>query len=157
MGNIFVGSNQVKKIYKGSTLLAEVKEEQTKTVSVTQNGQTTVTPDSGKTLSSVTINTSVSGGGVPVGNAVWYWQNGQSAPVQVTGISWNSSTGYFEKTINNNVNDIVMVTNDGNPPAQDLSNICIFYQCVRISGSFTTLIACPFTDGTHSGAIYLTV
>ena len=156
MSNIFVGTNQAKRIYKGSTLLAEIKEEQSKTVPITVNGTTTVTPDSGKTLSSVTINTSVSSS-VAVGNAVWYWQSGQPAPVQITGITWNATLNQFEKTVNNNVNDIVMVTNDGNPPAQDMSNICIFYQCVRINGSFTTYIACPFTDGTHNGPLYLTV
>lgn len=159
MGNIFVGNNQVKKIYKGSTLLAEVKEEQTKSVTITANGTTTVTPDAGKTLSGVTIATTVAGGGgaPTAGTAVWYWQNGQPAPVQVTGISWNSSNGYFEKTINNSPNDIVMVTVDGNPPAADLSNITLFYQCVSLTGSFVTLIACLFTDGTHTGPIYLTV
>lgn len=39
------------------------KEEQEKTVNITQNGTKEVTADSGKTLSKVTINTNVSGGG----------------------------------------------------------------------------------------------
>lgn len=38
-------------------------EEQTKSVTITENGTTTVTPDSGKVLSSVSITTNVSGGG----------------------------------------------------------------------------------------------
>lgn len=39
------------------------KEEQEKNVTITENGTTEVTPDSGKTLSKVTITTNVTGGG----------------------------------------------------------------------------------------------
>ena len=41
---------------------SDAKEEQTKSVTITENGTTTVTPDSGKVLSSVSITTNVSGG-----------------------------------------------------------------------------------------------
>lgn len=40
------------------------KQEQTKTVNIASNGQLTVTPDDGYTLSSVVINTNVSSGGI---------------------------------------------------------------------------------------------
>lgn len=157
MGNIFVGSNQVKRIYKGSTLLAEIKESQSKSVTIQSNGVTTVTPDSGKTLDSVSITTSVSGTPI-VGNSAWFLAAGGSTFSQITGITWNTN-GYFEKTVNNMPGDGVFVTIDGNQPNADLSNIAIYYSCVRLSagGSFTTIIACRFTDGTHTGPIYLTV
>ena len=49
------------------------KVEQTKSVTITENGTTTVTPDVGKTLSSVNITTNVSGGG---SETMWYaWVN----------------------------------------------------------------------------------
>lgn len=157
MGNIFVGSNQVKKIYKGSTLIAEIKESQSKSVTINSNGLTTITPDSGKTLDSVNVTTLVSGNPI-VGNSVWFLRNNSSTFSQITGITWNSN-GYFEKTVDNMPNDAVFVTIDGNQPNADLSNVAIYYSCVRLSagGSFTIIIACGFTDGTHTGPIYLTV
>lgn len=157
MGNIFVGSNQVKKIYKGSTLIAEIKESQSKSVTINSNGLTTITPDSGKTLDSVNVTTLVSGNPI-VGNSVWFLASGGSTFSQITGITWNSN-GYFEKTVDNMPGDGVFVTIDGNQPNADLSNVAIYYSCVRLSagGSFTTIIACGFTDGTHTGPIYLTV
>ena len=158
MASLYIGGQKIKKLAIGSDVIYEdPKEEQVKSVTINSNGVQDVLPDSGKTLSKVTITTSVSGGGLTPGNAVWYWQNGQPAPVQVTGITWNSSQNIFEKTINNSPRDIVMVTVDGNPPAADLSNITLFYQCQSLTGSFVTWIACAFTDGVHAGPIYLTV
>ncbi len=156
MSNIFVGNNQAKKIYLGSTLLAEIKQEQTKSVTISSNGTTTITPDSGKTLSGVTV-TSI----VPqmlIGTSVWFLRANTQTPTQVTGISWNSA-GYFEKIVNNSPGDGVFVTTDGQPPAADLSNICLYYSCLQLSagGSFVSLMACLYTDGTHTGPIYLTV
>lgn len=158
MASLYIGGQKIKKLAIGSDVIYEdPKEEQVKSVTINSNGVQDVLPDSGKTLSKVTITTSVSGGGLTPGNAVWYWQNGQPAPVQVTGITWNSSQNLFEKTINNSPRDIVMVTIDGNPPAADMSNIILFYQCQSLTGSFVTWISCAFTDGVHTGPIYLTV
>lgn len=158
MASLYIGGQKIKKLAIGSDVIYEdPKEEQVKSVTINSNGVQDVLPDSGKTLSKVTITTSVSGGGLTPGNAVWYWQNGQPAPVQVTGITWNSSQNLFEKTINNSPRDIVMVTIDGNPPAADMSNITLFYQCQSLTGSFVTWIACVFTDGVHTGPMYLTV
>lgn len=43
-----------------ATVAVPIKEEQTKAVTITENGTTTVVPDSGKTLSAVTITAGVS-------------------------------------------------------------------------------------------------
>lgn len=156
MSNIFVGTNQAKKIYLGSTLLAEIKQEQTKSVTISSNGTTTITPDSGKTLAGVTVTSIVQQ--MLIGTSVWFLRANTQTPSQVTGISWNSA-GYFEKNVNNSPGDAVFVTTDGQPPAADLSNICLYYSCQHLSagGSFVTLMACLYTDGTHTGPIYLTV
>lgn len=45
------------------TVAVPVKEEQEKSITITENGTTEVTPDEGKTLSKVIVETSVSGGG----------------------------------------------------------------------------------------------
>ena len=46
-----------------SSSSGDSKEEQEKNVTITENGTTEVMPDSGKTLSKVTITTNVTGGG----------------------------------------------------------------------------------------------
>ena len=92
---------------------------------------------------------------VPVAKAVWYIHNG--VPSQVTGITYNNNTGFFEKTINNNVNDQVVTTIDDQPPALDYSNMLMLYTCVQVSGTFTTYVACVYTDGTRTAPLFLTV
>lgn len=92
---------------------------------------------------------------VPVAKAVWYIHNG--VPSQVTGITYNNNTGFFEKTINNNVNDQIVTTVDEQPPALDYSNMIMLYTCIQVTGTFTTYVACVYTDGTRTAPLFLTV
>ncbi len=92
---------------------------------------------------------------VPVAKAVWYIHNG--VPSRVTGITYNNNTGYFEKTISNNVNDQVVTTVDEQPPALDYSNMIMLYTCIQVTGTFTTYVACVYTDGTRTAPLFLTV
>lgn len=92
-----------------------------------------------------------------VGKSVYIVPAGQSTPVEVTGITYNSSTGSFEKTISNNIGDQIYVTTDGLPPQMDMSNICLFYTCVSASGAFVSWTACLYTDGTRTAPIFITV
>lgn len=155
MSNVFVGNNQAKKIYLGSTLLAEVKEEQTKSVTIQSNGVTTITPDAGKTLSSVSVNTAVSGGGgLLPGNAVYFKPAGTGNWVRV-GIDW--VTDHYESEPATQPRFIVAVTSDTLEPNADLSNVTLYV--AWISGStFGISISTAFTSSIYGDApLMLTV
>lgn len=93
----------------------------------------------------------------PTGKGVWKLTAGQTVPTQVTGITWNSTNQCFEKTISNNIYDQIYVTTDGQTPLADATNVCLFFTCTQVSGTFTCISGCYYTDGTHEGPIYLTV
>lgn len=92
---------------------------------------------------------------VPVAETIWYIHNG--VPTKVQNITYNSNTGFFEKTISNNVNDQIVAVIDDQYPAVDYSNMLILYTCVQVSGTFTTHIACMYTDGTRTAPLIMTV
>ncbi len=93
------------------------------------------------------------------GTKVYKSTNGGTSWTQQTNITWNSSLYRFEINVNNQPNDIVCVTADGNPPAADYTNVVLFYTCMYLSagGSFTTVVGCAFTDGTNYAPIWITV
>ena len=98
------------------------KEEQTKSVTITENGTTTITPDEGKTLSSVEVNTEVSGGTVvsAVGKSVYLYID----PLQ----EWDENSGNYHDDLwdfqfSNDEYRLIAVTTDGNIPRQDRQNV----------------------------------
>lgn len=91
-----------------------------------------------------------------VGNAIWISTDGAQNWTQVTGITYIAGTGFWG-VVNNNLNDQIVVTNDGQQPAPDRSNWVIFYTCVAVSGTFTTYIGCRYTDGNTTDALVLSV
>lgn len=92
---------------------------QSKSISISQNGTITITPDDGKLLSEVEVNVDVQGGG-DVGNAVYY-RNNQSNPWISVAVTW--STDHYVATPATSPGFSVAITKDGNEPAADLSNI----------------------------------
>ena len=92
---------------------------------------------------------------VSVAETIWYIHNG--VPSKVQNITYNSNTGFFERTISNNVNDQIVAVIDDQYPAADYSNMLILYTCVQVSGSFTTNIACMYTDGNITAPLIMTV
>lgn len=107
------------------------KEEQTKDVIITENGTTTITPDEGKTLSSVTVNTEVEGGGQTivsaVGKAVYEYDymmdNGQWQWHQIQPVDIDGGIKYF--SLENNQEHGIAVTVDGNAPQEDNTNVLL--------------------------------
>ena len=93
----------------------------------------------------------------PVGRGVYMVAAGQTVPTQVIGITWYSNDSCFRKTISNNVGDMIYVTTDGEPPLLDTSNICLVYGCIQVSGTFTAVTGCYYSDGEHEGPLYLMV
>lgn len=91
-----------------------------------------------------------------VGNAVWESTDGAQTWTQFTNISYMAGNGFYA-TIPNNLNDYIVVTNNGQQPAVDRTNWVIFYTCVQVSGTFTTYIGCRFTDGQKTDALVLSV
>lgn len=91
-----------------------------------------------------------------VGNAIWISYDGAQTWTQVTGVSYTAGTGFFV-LINNNLNDQIVVTNDGQQPESDHSNWVTFYTCVQLTGTFTTYIGCRYTDGTNTDALVMSV
>ena len=77
------------------------KEEQIKTVNITSNGQTTVTPDEDKTLSSVTVNVSVDVSGVETNKEATIDVSEYSAPVEITPTTGNDAMQKVTVTLNN--------------------------------------------------------
>ena len=99
------------------------KEEQTKSVTITENGTTTITPDEGKTLASVTVNTEVSGGTVvsAVGKSVYFKSiDYQNWTIAGGNLSYDNWMIYGFSIVDNLV---IAVTTDGNEPQVDLSNV----------------------------------
>ena len=99
------------------------KEEQTKSVTITENGTTTITPDEGKTLASVTVNTEVSGGTVvsAVGKSVYFKSiDYQNWTIAGGNLSYDNCMIYGFSIVDNLV---IAVTTDGNEPQVDLSNV----------------------------------
>lgn len=89
-------------------ILQERKPEQIKSVTITTNGSTQIFPDSGKTLSRVTITTNVSGGGGGGGggytvyfDSEWtgFYGSGQMGTVKIT-----HADGTEETSTDNNLN-----------------------------------------------------
>lgn len=101
------------------------KEEQTKSVTITENGTTTVTPDEGKTLSSVTVNTEVEGGGQTivsaVGKAVYEYDyiDGQWQWDQIQPVGDNIKSFI----LSNDEDHDISVTVDGNEPQEGNPNV----------------------------------
>lgn len=91
-----------------------------------------------------------------VGNAIWKSTDLGTTWAAVGGVTYTAGQGFLV-TIYNTVNDMVVVTNDGQQPAVDRSNWVIYYQCVQMSGSFTTYLGCRYTDGNHTDALVLVV
>ena len=87
-------------------ILEEKKPEQEKAVTITANGITNVLPDSGKTISRVTITTNVSGGGGGGGYEVYFesewtgfYGSGRMGTVKIT-----HADGTEETSTDNNLN-----------------------------------------------------
>ena len=91
-----------------------------------------------------------------IGNAVWKSTDGAQTWTQVTNIMYIAGNG-FMATINNNLNDYIVVTNNGQQPTADKKNWVIFYTCVQVSGTFTSYIGCEYTDGNHTDALVMSV
>lgn len=91
-----------------------------------------------------------------VGNAIWKSTDLGATWTAVGGVTYTAGQGFLVN-IYNTVNDMVVVTNDGQQPAADRSNWVIYYQCVQLSGSFTTYLGCRYTDGNHTDALVLVV
>ena len=92
------------------------KEEQTKSVTITENGTTTITPDVGKTLASVTVNTEVRGAG-SFGRGVYYYYLSAGENIEwhkCEGVLVDEDTYSFEIPTDPAV--YVEVTTDGNEP-----------------------------------------
>lgn len=127
---------------------------QTKTETITQNGQTTITADNGKLMSEVTINTEVSGGGgVQPATKVYYKTNGTGSWVQGS-VSW--STDHYTCSPNTSQGFLVGLTSDGNEPQADLSNVVAYYQWTS-GTTFGIVAVSPFTDGGTHGLSYIQV
>lgn len=105
------------------------KEEQTKSVTITENGTTTVTPDYGKVLSSVEVNTEVS----PIGKAVWYLGEHD--------VMWNEKQGELQPndkvaySFDSDELWLISVTSDGETPREDKTNV-IFSSETKINNEF---------------------
>lgn len=98
---------------------------QNKSVTITTNGTSTISPDAGKLLNEVEVNVSVSGGGgVPAGNSVWH-RNGTTDPFAQVTVSF--STDHYVCAPNTAPNFQVAVTSDGNAPAADSSNVVALF------------------------------
>ena len=101
------------------------KEEQAKSVTITENGTTTITPDEGKTLSSVTVNTAVSSSGGAVGRGVYY------DTLRTYPRDWHKVEPFISGThatfrIQNNADIGVVVSTDGlEPNVYDYSNFLL--------------------------------
>ena len=91
-----------------------------------------------------------------VGKAIWKSTDLGATWTAVTGVTYTAGQGFLVN-IYNTVNDMVVVTNDGQQPAADRSNWVIYYQCVQLSGNFTTYLGCRYTDGNHTDALVLVV
>lgn len=94
------------------------KEEQTKSVTITENGTTTITPDEGKTLSSVNVTTSV----IPVAKGL-YWKFTEYLEDEWNDETFYNSGGVWYCQINNDSDKLIVVTTDGNEPDDYGSNI----------------------------------
>jgi hypothetical protein len=152
--SLYYGGQKIKKLAVGSDVIYEdPKEEQTKSVTITSNGVTTITPDAGKTLSSVSVNTSVSGGGLSPGNAVYFKATGTEDWVSVS-VTW--STDHYEATPATQPRFIVAVTSDGNEPNVDLSNVTLYV--AWISGStFGISVTTMFTSSNGTAPLVIIV
>lgn len=95
------------------------KEEQTKSVTITENGTTTITPDEGKTLSRVEVTTEVS----PIGRGVYYHY--PDAPWQKDNGSLLDEEYLFRFE---NIEDIyICITSDGDTPSDDGNNFLVYF------------------------------
>lgn len=146
--SLYYGGQKIKKLAVGSDVIYEdPKEEQTKSVTIRSNGVTTITPDAGKTLSSVSVNTEVSGGLLP-GNAVYFKATGTGNWVSVN-VTW--STDHYEAEPATQPRFIIAVTSDGSEPNADLSNVTLYVAWV--SGStFGISVTTMFTSSEHGSA-----
>lgn len=89
----------------------------------------------------------------PKANAVYYKGNGQGSWVQAS-VSW--STDHYVSEPATAPGFIVMLTTDGNAPANDLSNVINSFHWTT-GGGFGIIASVPFTDdGTH-GESYIQV
>ena len=120
---------------------------QTKSVNISQNGTTTISPDSGKLLSEVEVNVDVQGG-VGVGKAVYY-RNNSSQPWSAVTVTW--STDHYVATPSTTQGFTVAVTDDGNEPAADLSNVFSMFVWT-LGATFGIDAYVKFTDGVHGVA-----
>jgi len=91
-----------------------------------------------------------------IGNAIWKSTDLGATWTVVSGVTYTAGQGFLVN-IYNTVNDMVIVTNDGQQPAADRTNWVIYYQCVQLSGNFTTYLGCRYTDGNHTDALVLVV
>lgn len=138
------------------------KPEQTKTVNVTENGTQTVTPDTGKVLSSVTINTNVPAPVVPTQEkSVTISQNGASVVTPDTGkylskvsITANiPATPTQEKTVSVNANGQTVVTPDS---GYTLSKVTVNTNVPTTANKFGSLVDKSITSVTSEDLNNLT-
>lgn len=94
------------------------KEEQSKSVTITENGTTTITPDDGKTLSRVNVTTSVN----PVAKGL-YWKWTEYLEDEWDDETFYHSGGVWYCQINNDSDKLIVVTTDDNEPTDDASNV----------------------------------
>jgi hypothetical protein len=120
---------------------------QTKSVNISQNGTIAISPDSGKLLSEVEVNVDVQGG-VGVGKAVYY-RNNSSNPWSAVTVTW--STDHYVATPSTTQGFTVAVTDDGNEPAADLSNVFSMFVWT-LGATFGIDAYVKFTDNIHGVA-----
>lgn len=72
-------------------------------------------------------------------------------------VTWNSGTLIFEVNVNNMPGDEIYVTIDNQEPKQDWSNVGFYYVCTQINGTFSIVNATPWTDGSQSSLLFITL
>lgn len=125
------------------------KEEQTKSVTITENGTTTVTPDEGKTLSRVNVNTAVTA--QSVGKGVFYRINGGEWTV-IEGVV---DGDFMDFHVSNNSNKEVCVTTDGQEPIiSGFTNI--LFRLVEILGKVYSVGFVYYdNERTYNGTVFI--
>ena len=126
------------------------KEEQTKSVTITENGTTTITPDEGKTLSRVNVNTAVTA--QAVGKGVFYRINGGEWTV-IEGVV---DGDFMDFHVSNDSNKEVCVTTDGQEPIISGFTKNILFRLVEIPGRVYSVGFVYYdNERTYNGTVFI--